>query len=145
MKDKLTSELGRVLADTYALYLKTQNYHWHVKGSNFRSLHQLFEEEYTDLAQAVDTIAERILTLGGIAPASFKQFMELTSIKDGDSQASSEHMIEDLYNDHERVIGDMNKAIVIAQEASDEGTIALLGERIAEHEKMRWMLGASKR
>lgn len=144
MQNNMLESLSKLLADTYALYLKTQNYHWHVRGQSFRSLHDLFEEEYRNLAEAVDTIAERILTLGGEAPASFKAYNDLTSIKDGNSKASAQEMLEDLYNDHQQVINDLNNTIGLAQDNADEGTIALLSERIAEHEKIRWMLGASK-
>lgn len=144
MSDKILNELSRLLADTYALYLKTQNYHWHVQGPNFRSLHGLFEEQYISLADAVDLIAERIVTLGGIAPASFEDFTQLTSIQKGNSRAKSTDMVEDLYKDHTKVIADMNKAIKTAQQDEDEGSISLLSDRIAAHEKMRWMLGASR-
>lgn len=144
MSKAIITELARLLADTYALYLKTQNYHWHVRGPNFKSLHELFEEQYTSLTGAIDLIAERIVTLGGIAPASFDDFIKLTSIKKGQSTAKPDEMINDLYNDHKQVITDMNKAIKIAQQDEDEGSISLLSERIGEHEKMRWMLDASK-
>ena len=145
MGQKIQTELSKLLADTYTLYLKTQNYHWHVRGPNFRPLHQLFEEQYLNLATAIDMIAERIVTLGGTAPASFKQFLQLATIKEGQGQMKAEAMISELSNDHRQVIKDMNNAIKIAQdEVVDEGTISLLSERIAEHEKMCWMLDASK-
>lgn len=137
------SKLAKLLADTYALYLKTQNYHWHVKGANFKSLHELFEEQYQQLALAVDDIAERILTLGSHAPASFTEFVKLTSIKDGNSKAGSEEMIKELRHDHEKILADLREVIVEASEQHDEGTIALISERIAQHEKIRWMLSAS--
>jgi starvation-inducible DNA-binding protein len=135
--------LAKLLADTYTLYLKTQNYHWHVRGPNFRTLHLLFEEQYTNLALAVDAIAERIVTLGGQAPASFKDYLSLASIQEGDAQTKAEIMVSNLAKDHRQVIKDMNTVIKLAQEQHDEGTIALLSERIAEHEKICWMLEAS--
>lgn len=144
MKQKIIKELSKLLADTYALYLKTQNYHWHVSGPNFKGLHELFEEQYISLADAVDELAERIVTLGGKAPATFREYVDLTSIKPGNSSANSETMIDELYNDHGQLINDMNKVIGAAQDISDEGTVALISERIAQHEKVRWMLGASK-
>lgn len=143
MNKQFESKLSRLFADTYALYLKTQNYHWHVKGPNFKSLHELFEEQYQQLAVAVDDIAERILTIGGYVPASFSEFTKLSSVKDGDSKASSEAMLKDLHQDHQQIIKDMRDVMNEAQLASDEGTLAMISERIAEHEKICWMLSAS--
>lgn len=143
MTNKLKDELSKLLADTYALYLKTQNYHWHVKGPLFKTLHILFEEQYTELADAVDLIAERILTLGYTAPATFREFIELTSIKDGNSSAPAEKMIADLHADHEKIIQDLRNALASAGADNDEGSVSLLGDRIAHHEKIRWMLSAS--
>ncbi|WP_367607924.1 Dps family protein [Legionella sp. W05-934-2] len=133
-----------VLANTYALYLKTQNYHWHVKGPNFKSLHELFEGQYIELADAVDKIAERILTMGHNAPATFKQFEKLKTIKDGDSNKAANDMVLELANDNTLMSEFLNEVIQIASKHHDEGSVALLGERIAAHEKAMWMLGASK-
>jgi len=133
-----------LLADTYALYLKTQNYHWHVRGPNFKALHELFEVQYTNLADAVDDIAERILTNGYKAPATFSEFNALKSIKDGNSALSSNDMVKELARDNDQLVNDLNQAMLAAQESNDEGTIALLSERIAAHEKARWMLSASQ-
>jgi starvation-inducible DNA-binding protein len=144
MSNDLHSNLAKLLADTYAVYLKTQNYHWHVKGPLFKSLHTLFEEQYIELANAVDEIAERILTLGRNAPATLKEFTELTSIKDGDSSLKANDMVTDLFNDHEKIIQDLYKTINSANAINDEGSASLLGDRIAHHEKIRWMLGSSK-
>ena len=142
-KAELVSALKVVLADTYTLYLKTQNYHWHVKGPNFQSLHILFEGQYQSLANAVDTIAERILTIGEPAPATFKEFLELTTIKEGKSSLSATDMVKELVADQEKILKSLNAAFEKAQSISDEGTIALLSERIAEHEKNHWMLASS--
>ena len=140
----VTKKMAIILADTYALYLKTQNYHWHVKGPNFKTLHELFEGQYQELAQAVDDIAERILTLGQSAPATFKELIELKKIKDGDSSITSDAMVKELAEDHGQLLEDLNKAIVLAQEDNDEGSVALLSDRIGHHEKSRWMLDASR-
>lgn len=142
--NNIISKLSIILADTYALYLKTQNYHWHVKGPQFRSLHLLFEEQYIELAKSVDEIAERILTLGHNAPATFKEFEKLKTIKEGNSNISANQMIVELANDHETLVNDLNKAMLLAQEMNDEGTANLLAEHIAGHEKTRWMLNASR-
>lgn len=138
------NKLSILLADTYALYLKTQNYHWHVKGAQFKALHGLFEMQYTELAQAVDDIAERILIIGGKAPATFKEFEQLKRIKDGDSSSSANQMVTELADDHGTLVKDLNQSIKLAQEHHDEGTVTLLGERIAAHEKARWMLNSSR-
>jgi len=140
----VTDELSKLLADTYALYLKTQNYHWHVKGPHFKTLHLLFEEQYQELAQSVDDIAERIVTLEEKAPATFSEFNRLKTIEDGDSSRTAEQMITDLYNDHQKIIIDLKKSIEIAQKNNDDGSLDLLTERLAHHEKIRWMLGASR-
>lgn len=132
------------LADTYALYLKTQNYHWHVKGPQFKSLHELFEMQYKELAEAVDLIAERIRIMGHRAPATFTEFNQLKTIKDGDSSLNANAMLSELTHDHGVLVQDLNQAIKLAQEHNDEGTITLLSDRIAAHQKAHWMLGASK-
>ncbi len=144
MSKDLYSNLSKLLADTYAVYLKTQNYHWHVKGPLFKSLHTLFEEQYTELANAVDEIAERILTIGHKAPATLKEYVNLTSIEDGDSSLDANAMVGDLYNDHQKIIQDLYKSLSAANEINDEGSASLLGDRIAHHEKIRWMLDSSK-
>ncbi len=135
--------LQRLLADTYALYLKTQNFHWNVKGNNFKTYHLLFEEQYQALALGVDDIAERILTIGGVAPASFKIYAELTSIQDGDPKTPSHDMVKILHDDHTKVIAQLYEVIKDAEKDSDEGTVSFIGARIESHEKIRWMLQAS--
>lgn len=140
----MIQKLEVILADTYALYLKTQNYHWHVRGPQFKTLHELFEMQYKELAEAVDQVAERILMKGHKAPATFSELNHLKTIKDGDSSASANQMVSELAKDHSVLIKDLNQAIHVAQEANDEGTVTLLSERIASHEKSHWMLDASR-
>lgn len=142
--DDIIQRLSVLLADTYALYLKTQNYHWHVTGPQFRTLHQLFEEQYQELAKGADDIAERIRILGHHAPASFKEFEQLKQIKDGNSQNSANQMVIELADDHQLLIADLNKVIKKAQEQHDEGLTTLLSDRIASHQKASWMLNVSK-
>ncbi len=132
------------MADTYALYLKTQNYHWHVKGPQFSSLHQLFEVQYKELAEAVDQVAERIRMLGEQAPATFKTFESLKRIKDGNSNANANEMVIELANDNETLVKDLYQALSLAQSNNDEGTANLLSNRIEAHEKARWMLESSR-
>lgn len=140
---EVIDNLKVLLSDTYTLYLKTQNYHWHVTGPNFKELHDLFELQYTDLAVAVDDIAERIRILGDSAPATFKEFVELRTITDGDSKLSSENMLKDIHQDHMSLVKNINATLAIAANISDEGTVAILSERIADHEKMAWMIKSS--
>ncbi|MCA0402898.1 MAG: DNA starvation/stationary phase protection protein [Proteobacteria bacterium] len=135
-------KLSVLMADTYALYLKTQNYHWHVTGPQFKSLHQLFEEQYLELAMAVDAVAERIRILGHKAPATFKEFESLKRLKDGNSSATANEMVTELANDHQTLVKDLNQAMALAE--NDEGTANLLADRIEAHEKTCWMLNASR-
>ncbi len=139
----VANKLSVILADTYALYLKTQNYHWHVRGSQFKTLHDLFDAQYHDLANAIDDVAERLLIMGHKAPATFKEYDRLKTIKDGDSTISANQMVTELANDHGILVRDLNQSLALAQKMEDEGTVTLLGERIAAHEKARWMLSAS--
>lgn len=141
---EVAKNLAVIMADTYALYLKTQNYHWHVKGLQFKGLHQLFDEQYHELADAVDLVAERIRTIGHKVPATFKEFESLKRIKDGDSSLNSNQMVTELAQDHDTLVKDLNRALTQAQENKDEGTANLLGDRIEAHEKSRWMLEASR-
>ncbi|MBA2657905.1 MAG: DNA starvation/stationary phase protection protein [Tatlockia sp.] len=137
------NKLKVIMADTYALYLKTQNYHWHVRGPQFQGLHQLFETQYKELAEAVDLVAERIRTLGEQAPASFKAFESLKRIKDGNPNLSSNEMVSELANDHDTLVKDLYQALTLVQEHNDEGTANLISDRIEAHEKSRWMLDSS--
>jgi len=139
-----TEKLSIILANTYAIYLKTQNYHWHVHGLQFKTLHELFEGQYLELAEAIDTIAERIRALEDNAPASFSAFNALKTIDDGDPDARAQQMVEDLYQDHKTLIEGLYDTLVEAQKVHDEGTAALLTDRISSHEKTRWMLGATR-
>ncbi|MEO8402881.1 MAG: DNA starvation/stationary phase protection protein [Gammaproteobacteria bacterium] len=140
---KITEDLAKLLADTYSLYLKTQNFHWNVTGLNFHSLHSMFEEEYIELATAVDEIAERIRALGAIAPASFSEFLKLTSLKEETSTPNAIEMVKKLLNDHETVIKHLQSMMPIAQEAKDEATLDLLINRTEVHQKTAWMLRSS--
>jgi len=140
---KITDHLSVLLADTYALYLKTQNYHWHVHGPYFKTLHELFEEQYNELALAVDALAERIRTLDAKAPATFSEFIKLTTIKEGNSSLKSEQMIKELMEDHELLIKKLKQSYEIAEKALDHATSDLINSRIDHHEKTHWMLASS--
>ena len=136
-------ELKKVLADSYTLYLKTQNYHWNVTGHQFGSLHSMFEEQYSDLAEAVDEIAERIRALSSVSPGSFQEFMSLKSLNEAGAHINADQMVSDLSGDNKKIVENMKEAVVIAQRANDEATADLLIERIRVHEKNAWMLDSS--
>lgn len=136
----IAEELKRVLADSYALYVKTQNYHWNVTGPLFKSVHDMTEAQYMALATANDDIAERIRALGVKAPGGYKAFSELSGIADGDENLPADKMIGDLVKGHEHVVKSARKAIEIADTAGDEATVDLLVTRLEDHEKQAWML-----
>lgn len=139
---KVIENLGVVLANTYSLYLKTQNYHWNVTGANFAGLHKLFEGQYEDLAEAVDTIAERIRALGELAPGSFKEFEKLNKLKSGNNKLPWEKMVKELRDDNIALVNMMQKLADAAQKAKDDVTFDLMVRRMDVHQKNIWMLGA---
>ncbi len=132
--------LSKVLADSYTLYLKTHNYHWNVTGPMFNTLHLMFEEQYTELATAVDEIAERIRALGVHAPGSYKAFSGLTEIEEETEVPSAEEMIRQLVIGQETVVRTARDVFRIAEQANDEPTADLLTQRMQIHEKNAWML-----
>lgn len=132
--------LAKVLADSYTLYLKTHNYHWNVTGPRFRELHLMFEEQYTELATAVDEIAERIRTLGEFAPGSYAEFGELSRIKEARGPLPAEDMVRDLVLANETLVRTIREVLPLAQDAGDESTASLLADRMVVHEKTAWML-----
>ncbi|MEQ8952787.1 MAG: Dps family protein [Gammaproteobacteria bacterium] len=136
----IAAGLSRLLADTYTLYLKTHNFHWNVTGPLFNTLHLMFEQQYTELALAVDEIAERIRALGVVAPGSYAQFAELTSIHEEVGSPSAEEMIAQLVKDQETVVRTARQVLPTADEANDEPTADLLTQRMQIHEKTAWML-----
>lgn len=134
--------LKHLLADSYTLYLQTHNFHWNVTGMHFKDLHTMFEEHYTELAIAVDDIAERIRALGVYAPGTYKEFVKLTSISEVEGVPSSDDMVEILMKSHEAVVKTARKALKLAQDANDESTASLVSDRMRVHEKTAWMLRA---
>jgi starvation-inducible DNA-binding protein len=141
-KDRKTiaEGLGKLLADSYTLYLKTHNYHWNVTGPMFNTLHLMFEQQYTELALAVDLIAERIRALGYPAPGSYKAFGKLTTIKEETGVPSAEDMIRSLVTGQEAVIRTARRLFPRVDKAHDEPTADLLTQRMQVHEKNAWML-----
>lgn len=132
--------LSCMLADTYLLYLKTQNFHWNVTGPDFYALHKMFEEQYEQLAEAADTLAERIRAIGAKAPGSFSEFLKMTSLEEAGDDLSAAGMIEALLKDHEALAAAANRMIEAAQEDGDEVSADMMIERKTEHDKIAWML-----
>ncbi len=132
--------LSRLLADSYTLYLKTHNFHWNVTGPMFNTLHLMFEQQYTELAIAVDEIAERIRALGVPAPGSYNQFAKLTSIDEAVGEESAREMIRQLVIGQQTVARTAREIFPLADEASDEPSADLLTQRMQIHEKNAWML-----
>jgi len=132
--------LSRLLADTYTLYLQTHNFHWNVTGPMFPALHLMFETQYTELALAVDLIAERIRALGLPAPATYTDYARLSSIKETAGAPSADEMIRLLVAGQEAVVRTARAVLPAATNALDEATTDLLTQRMQSHEKTAWML-----
>lgn len=142
-RDTVTALLARLLADEHVLYVKTRNFHWNVTGLDFGSLHALFEKQYDELAEAIDEIAERLRSLGGIAPGSMKEFLKLARLDEQPGgRLEAEKMIAALLSDHETVVRTLREDIEAAGKAGDEGTADFLTGLIESHEKTAWMLRA---
>lgn len=141
-RHKIAEGLKRLLADSYTLYLQTHNFHWNVSGPQFRELHLMFEEHYTELATAVDEIAERIRTLDVPAPGTYQAFSKLSSIEEVEGVPAADEMVDRLTQGHEQVVRTAREVLSIAQDAEDESTAALVSDRMRIHEKTAWMLRA---
>lgn len=137
---QIVQGLSRVLADSYTLYLKTHSYHWNVVGPMFHSLHTMFEEEYTELALAVDDIAERIRALGASAPGTYRQFAELSVIAEDFDNPAAPEMVKRLVASHEAVARTIREVLLVAEAAPDQVSTDLLVRRLDVHEKTAWML-----
>ena len=139
-REKIALGLSRVLADTYSLYLKTHNFHWNVEGPMFNTLHLMFMDQYTELWNALDAIAERIRALGFPAPGTGKEFSRLTSIEETDGVPDAMDMVRLLVAGHEAVARTARAAFPGAEKAGDESSCDLLTQRLQIHEKTAWML-----
>ncbi len=139
-RKNIAEGLSRLLADTYTLYLKTHYFHWNVTGPMFNTLHLMFEGQYTELALAVDLIAERIRSLDIYAPGTYRDFVKLSSIKESESVPNAQDMIKELVAGHEAVCRTARSVFPAAEAASDEATADLLTQRLQLHEKTAWML-----
>ena len=137
---KIAEGLSRLLADNYALYLKTHGFHWNVTGPMFQTLHVMFMEQYNELWLALDAIAERIRSLGFPAPATGSEYAKLTSIPETAGVPDAKEMVRLLVQGHEAVARTARKVFPAADKAGDESTADLLTQRLQVHEKTAWML-----
>jgi starvation-inducible DNA-binding protein len=137
---EVVAALSRLLASSYTLYLKTHNFHWNVKGPMFTTLHTLFEQEYTELALAVDTIAERIRAVGAAAPGTYSEFQELSAVKERRGVPSAKEMLKELVRDQGIVAECARELLRAAETAGDDASEDLAVQRIQVHEKNAWML-----
>ena len=144
-REAIAEHLKALLADSYTLYLQTHNFHWNVTGPMFSQLHLMFEEHYTELAVAVDDIAERIRTLDCPAPGTYKEFAQLSSVKEVEGIPAAEEMVDLLTKGHEQVVKTARAVLKLAQDGDDESTIALVSDRMRIHEKTSWMLRATRK
>ncbi|WP_280139493.1 Dps family protein [Microvirga massiliensis] len=142
VRTETAAALGRLLADSYLIYLKTQGFHWNVVGPRFEPLHALFEDQYTELAQAIDEIAERMRALGVKAPGSFSEFAALTSVTEETGAPAEDAMIGQLLADHVTTSRTALQAVQVAEANGDVATADLATQRVAQHEKTAWMLGS---
>jgi len=139
-RKEIADGLIRVLADTYAVYLKAQYFHWNVTGVSFQSMHLLFESIYTSLAEAVDAIAEHIRILGHRAPGSFSEFAKITTVKEETDVPPAKDMVAQLLDDQEAIVRYCRDLIGKAEAVNDAATVDLLTKRLESHEKSIWML-----
>jgi starvation-inducible DNA-binding protein len=139
---KIAEGLSHLLADTYTLYLKTHNFHWNVTGPMFNTLHLMFEQQYNELALAVDLIAERIRALGFPAPGSYSAYAKLSTVKEANGVPEAEEMIRILAKDQEAVARTARNVFPLAEKANDQPTADLITQRLQVHEKTAWMLRA---
>lgn len=139
-RQKIVEGLSKLLADSYILYLKTHNFHWNVEGPMFNTLHLMFMDQYTELWNALDLIAERIRALGAYAPGSYKKFAQLSSITESEETMPAKDMIRQLLQGHEAVAKTIRSSYPVAEQGNDESTLDLFTQRLQIHEKTAWML-----
>jgi starvation-inducible DNA-binding protein len=139
-REAVAAGLAKLLADSYTLYLKTHNFHWNVTGPMFNTLHLMFEQQYTELALAVDLVAERIRALGHPAPGSYAQFARLSSVKEASGVPHAPDMVRELVEGQEAVARTARQVFPVAERAGDQVTMDLLTQRLQVHEKTAWML-----
>ena len=136
----IAAELSKVLADSYTLYLMTHNFHWNVTGPLFNTLHVMFMTQYTEEWTALDDIAERIRALGHNAPGTYREYAELSSIKEPTNIPDALEMVRLLVKGNEAVATTARQAFASADECNDQPTADLKTRRLDIHEKNAWML-----
>lgn len=134
--------LNTLLADEHVLYVKTRNFHWNVQGMHFHSLHLFFEDQYNELADMIDEIAERTRSLGHFALGTMKDFLEITRLLESNEVGNEKTMLNNLLNDHETLIRELRNDQAKANELHDPGTGDFLTAVMEKHEKMAWMIRA---
>jgi len=143
-KQDVVQELNKALADTFVLYFKTHAFHWNVTGSRFHSLHEMFEEQYTEMWEAIDELAERIRTLQAFAPDNPQELMKHATLNHVGQTPDSEDMIEMLANDNRQIAEILKDGVKVCGDNGDDATEDMLIERIQKHEQFAWMLESSK-
>jgi starvation-inducible DNA-binding protein len=138
--EAVVEALSRLLASSYTLYLKTHNFHWNVTGPMFTTLHTLFETQYTELAAAIDEVAERIRAIGAFAPGSYSAFTRLSTVREETGRPEAKEMIRILTSDQEEVAASARRVIEAAEAAGDQASVDLATRRLDIHEKNAWML-----
>jgi starvation-inducible DNA-binding protein len=136
--------LTKTLADSFVLYFKTHSFHWNVTGPQFKALHEMFEEQYTDIWNATDEIAERIRALGEYAPNNFSELLDITTLTPSGQTPDADGMLEMLAEDNRTISKEMMKTLRVAEEAGDEVTVDLMVERMDAHDQAAWMLESSR-
>lgn len=136
----ITKGLTQVLADTFVLYFKTHSFHWNVEGPHFKALHDLFEEQYTELWEATDEIAERIRALDEYGPNNFKEMLGKATLKESGQLPDEKGMLQQLEEDNRAIVDGIYSVLRTAEDAGDEITTDMMIERATVHEKAAWML-----
>jgi starvation-inducible DNA-binding protein len=140
VRQQIAQNLGMLLADTFVLYVKTQNFHWNIMDARFYSMHKFLEKEYKKLRKSIDKIAERIRALGERSPGSLKQLLKMTSLKESNGDLLADEMLQELLKDHEFICRFIRERIILAARLGDEGTAELLIQQLRAHEKSAWLL-----
>ncbi|MAE51708.1 MAG: DNA starvation/stationary phase protection protein [Micavibrio sp.] len=140
----VANALKAVLADTFVLYFKTHSFHWNVTGPHFKSLHELFEEQYNEIWAATDEIAERIRTLGEFAPNNYDEMAKIATLTPSGQTPDEQSMVQILADDNRAIVKTLYNALKTAENDNDEATVDLMVERISTHEKAAWMLESSR-
>lgn len=142
--DEITKKLSHFLADTIVLYVKTLNFHWNMEGPQFYMYHRLLQEQYEELQEGIDELAERIRMLGRKAPGSMKDVLKMACLEESENTLSAEAMIDELVRSHEKLVEHCHELVQFTEENKDQGTADLLIERIREHGKQAWLLRSHK-